>query len=175
VEAKIVDETGETVTNDDVAGELRIRGKNVFKEYWNREAATQKEFDRSGWFCTGDVASRNGEGRYRILGRASADMLKTGGYKVSALEIERELLEHPSVSEVAVLGLPDVDWGQLIAAMVVLRPGHVWDPDQVSLWARQRLASYKVPKRYMTVQDIPKNAMGKVAKNELVKYFVKQP
>ncbi|CAO0789871.1 unnamed protein product [Mucor circinelloides] len=129
VDARIISaETNEDVTEArNVPGMLQIKGKTVFKEYWGRPEATKKEFTEDGWFITGDVAQRVGQrGYFQIMGRNSIDILKTGGEKVSALEIERELLScNLGIQDVAVVGIPDPEWGQKVAAVVVLESGKV--------------------------------------------------
>ncbi|KAI8639741.1 hypothetical protein BD408DRAFT_452965 [Parasitella parasitica] len=130
VQARIISaETNEDVTEArNVPGMLQIKGKTVFKEYWGRADATKKEFTEDGWFITGDIAQRLGHhGYFQIMGRNSIDILKTGGEKVSALEIERELLSCGlSIQDVAVVGIPDHEWGQKVAAVVVMENGKVW-------------------------------------------------
>ena len=118
VEAKVVDEAGQPV-EPGAPGEIVVRGKTVFLEYWGRPKETEKAF-RDGWFLTGDVAVVE-NGIFRILGRSSVDIIKTGGYKVSALEIEEVLLTHPDIKEVAVVGVPDQVWGERIVAALVLQ------------------------------------------------------
>ncbi|MGC1721772.1 MAG: long-chain fatty acid--CoA ligase, partial [Isosphaeraceae bacterium] len=131
--------------------------------------ATQAAF-RDGWFRTGDIAVVE-EGYYRILGRSSVDILKTGGYKISALEIEEAVREHPAVREVAVVGLPDPEWGELIGAALVLAPGEVLTLEELRRWAGDRLAPYKLPTRLLALKELPRNAMGKVTKPDLVRLF----
>lgn len=158
-----------------LTGELHIKGPQVFKEYWRREKATTETFTSDGWFKTGDSAEFDSStGYYRIMGRRSVDILKTGAYKVSALDIEAELLSHPDIHEVAVVGIEDLEWGQIVGAIVALRS--TADPTTFGLktlqdWARSRIASYKLPRRLLIVPQIPRNAMGKVNKKELVKLF----
>ncbi|KAI8047298.1 uncharacterized protein B0P05DRAFT_566362 [Gilbertella persicaria] len=129
VQVRIISsETNEDVTEQrQVPGMLQIKGPTVFKEYWQRPEATKKEFTEDGWFITGDVAQRIGHrGYYQIMGRNSIDIIKTGGEKVSALEIERELLSaNLGIQDVAVVGVPDPEWGQKVAAVVVLEQGKV--------------------------------------------------
>ena len=103
------------------SGELQVRGKTLFKEYLNLKEATEKSFSSDGWFCTGDIAVRHSDGNYRLLGRKSSDIIKSNGYKLSALEIERVLLAHPWISEVAVVGVPHELHGECALAVVVLR------------------------------------------------------
>jgi malonyl-CoA/methylmalonyl-CoA synthetase len=165
VEARIVDEHGE----DAASGELWVRGPNVIREYWKREEATRAAFSEGGWFKTGDTVTRDDDGWFKILGRTSVDILKSGGYKLSALEIEEVLREHTSVGEVAVVGVPDETWGERVVACVVPRDGHVFDGQALRDFAKERLASYKVPKEVAVYESLPRNAIGKVVKPELVR------
>ena len=144
-------------------GEIEVRGDTVFAEYWRRPEETVSSF-RDGWFRTGDIAVIE-DGAYRILGRSSVDIIKTGGYKVSALEIEEVLRTHPAVADCAVVGLPDAEWGERVGAALVLVPGEeVPGDDALRLWLKERLAPYKVPSRLLTLAELPRNAMGKVVK-----------
>lgn len=165
VETRIVDDQG---TDGDGPGELWVRGPSVFFGYHQRDDATREAFV-DGWFKTGDVAVRGPTGHVRLLGRTSTDILKTGGEKVSALEIEEVLLEHPSIGEVAVVGMPDPEWGDRVVAVVVLRANHDEDEAGVRAWAKTRLLPYKVPRQVRFVEALPRNAMGKVLKPELVR------
>lgn len=123
VEARLTDkETGRVIEASDEDGMIEIRGHNVFLEYWRRPEATAKEFTADGWFKTGDVARRNGDGAYFIQGRASVDLIKSRGYKISALEVERKILGLEAVQEVAVVGVAHDEWGQRVAAVVKQRP-----------------------------------------------------
>jgi len=168
VEVRLVDEAG-TPVGPDTPGEIEVRGPGVFLEYWRRPDATRDAF-RERWFRTGDTAVLE-EGRYRILGRSSVDILKTGGFKVSALEIEEELRTHPAVAECAVVGIPDPEWGEKVSVAIELRPGTALTLEELQRWARERLAPYKVPRLLCTVSALPRNAMGKVMKPEVVKLF----
>jgi malonyl-CoA/methylmalonyl-CoA synthetase len=178
-------------------GEIQLRGPTVFREYFRNPAATASEFvedDGDGlgkWFKTGDVAVRqpgpSGAGRseqkwaqgpmYFIRGRKSVDIIKTGGEKVSALEVERELLSLPEVAEAAVMGVQNEQWGQKVAAVVVLseagksagKGGKAWGALDMRRALKDRLANYKVPMEMRVVDGIPRNAMGKVNKKSLVK------
>jgi len=165
VSVRLVDESGREVDDGD-SGEIQVRGPTVFLEYWGRPDATAAMFTDDGWVRTGDVAVRE-DGRYRILGRASVDILKTGGYKVSALEIEHVLLGHPAIDECAVVGIPDAEWGDVVTAVVVLRPGMSLTVTALRDWARAHLASYKLPRRLVTRASLPRNALGKVTKPHL--------
>ncbi len=166
MDVRLVDETGQVV-GEDVPGEIEVRGAGVFGGYWNRPEATAAAF-RDGWFRTGDLAVVEG-GSYRILGRSSVDIIKTGGYKVSALEIENMLLEHPGVRECAVVALPDPEWGERVVAAVVATSEVT--AGELRHWARERLAAYKVPREILAVDALPRNAMGKVRKPEVRALF----
>ena len=165
-------------------GELLVRGPGVFARYWNRAEATAAAFTDDGFFRTGDAVEVADEGgtSWRVLGRASVDILKTGGFKVSALEVEAKLLEHPRVREVSVLGVPDDAYGEVGVAVVALeRDGteagnedhglgaetEIADASALRAWARERMAEYKVPRAFVFVDSIPRNAMGKVNKKSL--------
>ncbi|KAF2103012.1 acetyl-CoA synthetase-like protein [Rhizodiscina lignyota] len=205
VEARLVDsDTGEVICEGkevdaqgrERLGEIQLRGPTVFKEYWRNPDATESEFtaDEDGkgrWFKTGDVAVRRsvdgaGVGKsgdwargkmFFIQGRKSADIIKTGGEKVSALEVEREMLSLPEVAECAVVALPSGNWGQKVAAVVVLsekgktggRRGKGWGPMDMRRALKEKLANYKIPQEMRVVGHIPRNAMGKINKKELVK------
>ena len=168
VDVRIVDEEGAEVAPG-CAGELEVRGHGVFREYWGRPEATAAAF-RSGWFRTGDVAIFEG-GMYRLLGRQSVDIIKSGGYKISALEIEEVLREHPAIGECAVVGIDDPEWGERIAAAVVTRGDRALELEPLRAWARPRLARYKLPTRLLVVLDLPRNAMGKVSKPAVKELF----
>lgn len=166
VEVRLADETGGQVPAG-TPGQIEIRGETVFLEYWRRPDDTRKAF-RNGWFLTGDTAVEE-NGMFRILGRISVDIIKTGGYKVSALEIEEVLRTHPDIKECAVVGTPDHVWGERVCAALVMRGDAVLDLDAFRQWSKERLASYKVPKDIMVLPELPKNAMGKVSKPALKK------
>lgn len=204
VQARLVDtetheviEIGEEVdpaTGRERQGEIQLRGPTIFREYWKNPEATKKEFteDTDGqgkWFKTGDVAVRrnvDGAGQstqdwakgplYFIHGRKSADIIKTGGEKVSALEIEREMLSLPQIDECAVVGLPSEAWGQKVAAVVVLsevgktagKSGKVWSVMDMRRSLKEVLANYKIPQEMKIVNEIPRNAMGKINKKQLI-------
>lgn len=161
VEVRLVNERGEEVAPG-TSGEIEVRGANVFSEYWGKPDATRDAF-RDGWFRTGDTAAVEND-VYRILGRTNTDILKTGGHKVSALEIEETLREHPAVAECAVVGVPDLEWGERVAAALVLREAKALDLEELRAWAKQRLAAHKIPSRLLLLEALPRNAMGKVTK-----------
>ncbi|XP_053127460.1 malonate--CoA ligase ACSF3, mitochondrial isoform X7 [Hemicordylus capensis] len=149
-------------------GELLVKGPAVFQEYWNRPTETRDAFTPDGWFKTGDTAVYK-EGTYWIRGRTSVDIIKSGGYKISALEVERHLLAHPSISDVAVIGAPDMTWGQKISAVVELHEGQTLSLQDLKHWARESMAPYTVPSELILVEKIPRNQMGKVDKKQLFK------
>ena len=162
-----------------------MRGPGVFARYWNRPEATSAAFASDGFFRTGDaVLAADEEGdSWRVLGRVSADILKTGGFKVSALEVEAKLLEHPRVREVSVVGVPDDAYGEVGVAVAALesdgaerktkendeekRKRADAEASALRAWARGRMAEYKVPRAFIFVEAIPRNAMGKVNKKSL--------
>ncbi|XP_030526506.1 probable CoA ligase CCL8 [Rhodamnia argentea] len=178
VEVKIIaeDESGNETPGE---GELCVRSPSLFKEYWKLPQVTKESFIDGGFFKTGDAVRVDEDGYYVILGRTSADIMKVGGYKLSALEIEAVLLEHPVVAECCVLGLPDKDYGEAVCAIIVpeaelkqnggeeLKPALTLK--ELSTWAKDRLAPYKLPTRMFLWDSLPRNAMGKVNKKELNK------
>jgi malonyl-CoA/methylmalonyl-CoA synthetase len=167
VELRLVDESGATIEGSDDAtpGEIQVRGPNLFTEYLNRPDATAAAFD-GDWFATGDMATRDAGGHIRIVGRKATDLIKSGGYKIGAGEIENALLEHPAVAEAAVTGEPDDDLGERIVAWVVpVSPA----PDAAELTdhVAQMLSPHKRPREVRFVDALPRNAMGKVLKGAL--------
>ena len=168
VDVRLVDTRGEPA-NPGTPGELEVRGPTVFLEYWRQPVATRDAF-RDGWFRTGDIAVVQ-DGAYRLLGRASTDILKSGGFKVSALEVEETLRDHPAIAECAVVGVDDAEWGQRVAVAVELRGGSSLTLDELSGWARERLAPYKVPRALRCVAALPRNAMGKIVKAQVAAMF----
>jgi malonyl-CoA/methylmalonyl-CoA synthetase len=165
VDVRLAADDGSTITDEDHPGEIQVRGPNVFLEYWDNPKATAESFTE-GWFRTGDMAVLE-HGYYRIMGRTSIDIIKSGGYKISALEIEGVLLEHPGIAEVAVIGAEDPVWGEAVAAFVVCRSGVQLEADALRQWCRGRLSDYKIPKQVRFVDALPRNAMGKVTKPDL--------
>ena len=169
VELRLVDEANRPVS-DGAAGQIQVRGPTVFTEYWGKSAATTEAFTDDGWFKTGDVAQRE-DGVYRILGRESVDIIKTGGYKVSALEIEDVLRTHEQIDECAVVGVADEEWGQRVAVAAVITPEADLKLEDLRAWCKQQLAAYKVPSLMKTVDALPRNPMGKVTKPDVVELF----
>ncbi len=168
VEVRLVDDEGNTV-DDGMPGELEVRGPSVFVEYWQRPDETSAAF-RDGWFRTGDVAVLE-DGCYRLLGRTSVDIVKTGGFKVSALEIEEVLRAHPDITDCAVVGVADDEWGERVSAAVELKTGSTLSLEALQDWVRPQLAPYKIPRALTTVTALPRNAMGKVVKPEVAALF----
>jgi malonyl-CoA/methylmalonyl-CoA synthetase len=146
-------------------GEVEVRGPNVFGGYWERPEASADAFTADGWFRTGDLAEHDPDGYLRILGR-SKELIITGGYNVFPREVEEALLAHPGVVDAAVVGAPDDEWGERVCAFVVAEPG-VSDDDLVD-WCGTRLAAYKRPRRWERVDEVPRNALGKVVRHALV-------
>jgi len=170
VDVHLVDEAGRPVVRGETTpGEIEVRGATVFLEYWRRPEATAAAF-RDGWFRTGDVAVLD-DGAYRILGRSSVDIIKTGGYKVSALEVEEVLRTHPAIAECAVVGVEDPEWGERICAAVERRGEADLTLAALQAWAKERLAPYKIPRALRSVPALPRNALGKVTKRDVAALF----
>ena len=158
--------TGATV--DDVMGEIAVRGPHVFAGYLDREDATRAVLDSDGWFYTGDMATRSADGQIRIVGRRSSDIIKCGGFKVGAGEVEAALLEHPAVAEAAVIGAEDPDLGERIVAFIVARDAA--SPTlaaEIETHVAKLLSPHKRPREVHLVDALPRNAMGKVQKSVL--------
>lgn len=169
VELRLVDETRAPIAarDDATIGEVAVRGPNVFDGYLDRPDATAAVRDAEGWFYTGDLATVSPDGYVRIVGRRATDLIKTGGFKVGAGEVEAALLEHPAVREAAVVGVPDDDLGERIVAYVVLHEGASADAVALTEHVAQSLASHKRPRAVRFMTELPRNAMGKVLKGEL--------
>lgn len=162
---RLVGEDGSLVPRDgETIGRLEVRTPTIFDGYLNRPDATAEAFGADGWYRTGDVAVIDDGGMHRIVGRESVDLIKSGGYRVGAGEIETALLGHAGVTEVAVVGLPDEDLGQRIVAFVV---GDAQPAELISYVAEQ-LSVHKRPREVRIVASLPRNAMGKVMKKELM-------
>ncbi|KAL9247342.1 hypothetical protein vseg_020783 [Gypsophila vaccaria] len=178
VEVKIIsdDASGNAATP---VGELCVKSPSLFREYWKLPEVTKDSFTDDGFFKTGDAVTTDEDGYFVILGRTSADIMKVGGYKLSALEIEAALLEHPAVSECCVFGLPDKTYGEAVCAIIVpqeeikkkreeeSKPALTLE--ELSSWAKEKLAPYKLPTKLYLWESLPRNAMGKVNKKELKK------
>ena len=163
VDVRIADEAGGPVPTGEV-GTIEVRGPNVFKGYWRMPERTAEEFRDDGFFVTGDLGTLDAEGRVTIVGR-DKDLVISGGYNVYPKEVETLIDEIPEVVESAVIGVPHADFGEGVVAVVVTR-GRV-DDELVRTHLKDRLARYKQPKRVIRVDDLPRNAMGKVQKNVL--------
>jgi fatty acid CoA ligase FadD36 len=159
VDARIVDDAGRPLGADEI-GNLQVRGATLFDGYLGRESPLTED----GWFDTGDAAERAVDGNHRIVGRARDDLIKSGGYRIGAGEIEAVLLDHPAVAEVAVIGVPDADLGQRIVAFVV---GDAVAPSVLIEHVASELSAHKRPREIRFVDALPRNAMGKVQKNRL--------
>jgi len=169
VQVRLKTENGEVVTNEGEPGEIQVRSPSVFLGYWNRPQVTAVSFD-DGWFCTGDMAIVE-DNYYRIMGRQSVDIIKSGGYKLSALEIEAALLDHPAIRECAVVGITDEMWGEKVAVAAVLESGCELDLGTLRTWCAKRLSKYKIPKKFLQVDSLPRNTMGKVTKPAVRNFF----
>jgi len=165
-EARVVDDAGHDVLCGE-PGELWVRGPGLMQGYWGRPEDTATAF-AGGWFRTGDVAVADPDGYLRIVGRRSTDIIKSGGFKIAAPEIEEVLGQHPAVREVAVVGVPDERWGERIAAVIVPATDPPPDPESLVAWVGRHLADYKKPRQLVFVSELPRNAMGKLQKPVLV-------
>lgn len=165
-EARVVDDTSRDVAPGEL-GELWVRGPGLMQGYWGRPRDTAEAFT-DGWFRTGDVVVADPDGYLRIVGRRSTDIIKSGGFKIAAPEIEEVLLAHPGVREAAVVGVPDHRWGERIAAAIVPATDPPPDPDALVAWVGRHLADYKKPRQLALVPELPRNALGKVQKPALV-------
>lgn len=166
-EARIVDVRTRQPLPDGVIGEIQVRGPHVFAGYWRNPQATAAAFDTDGWFNTGDLGWRSADGYFTITGRAR-ELIISGGYNIYPREVEEVLLDHPAVAEVAVVGLPDPEFGEQVVAVVVptVQPRDGLEQELID-WCRARLASYKKPRRVIFAATLPRNALGKVQKHLL--------
>jgi malonyl-CoA/methylmalonyl-CoA synthetase len=166
MQLRLVNEQGEIVQDE---GELQVKGKNLFNGYWNQESETKKSFTKDGWFKTGDLV-RLAEGYYYIVGRLSTDIIKSGGYKISALEIEAVILQHSDVKECAVVGIADETWGERIGAAIIWKENAITLEELRSMLS-DKLAVYKLPTLLISTATLPRNAMGKLVKADVKKLF----
>jgi len=164
VEVRLENDKGEIIDNEGEAGQLLIKGPQVFQGYLNLPDKTKESF-KDGWFITGDVVMLE-KGYYKILGRDSVDIIKSGGYKISALEIEDVLLRNPKIKECAVVGMPDDKWGEIVAAAIVAKAEDI-KSEEIQAWCSSYLSDYKIPRRMIVMKNLPKNSMGKITKPEL--------
>lgn len=164
VETRIVDDDDRDAGVGEV-GELVVRGPNVFVGYWMRPAETAEAF-RGGWFHTGDLGRMDGEGFITLVDRKK-DMIISGGENVYPIEVEQVLLGHPAIVDAAVVGGPDPRWGETVHGVVVAKAGEPLDPEELITWCRDRLAHFKCPRRIHLVDELPRNATGKLLKTEI--------
>jgi len=169
IDVRVVDEAGREVETGQ-SGELVARGQNVTRGYWKNEDETERAF-RGGLFRTGDVGYQDADGYFYILDRVK-DMIVTGGENVYSGEVEAVIAEHPAVREVAVFGIPDPQWGEIVAACVVLEPGHPLSVEDLIAYCRRSLANYKIPRRVeFSENELPKGGSGKILKRVLRERF----
>ncbi|MEV7026128.1 acyl-CoA synthetase [Kitasatospora sp. NPDC093558] len=167
VRTRLVGEDGAPVPSDgETVGELQVAGPTLFSGYLNRPDADAEAWTADGWFRTGDVAVIGADGFHRIVGRASVDLIKSGGYRIGAGEVEAALRDHPAVADAAVVGAPDEDLGQAVVAYVI--PDGPVTGDQLTAFVAERLSVHKRPRRVVLVPELPRNAMGKVLKKQLL-------
>jgi malonyl-CoA/methylmalonyl-CoA synthetase len=171
IEVRIADpESGAELTQPDTIGMIEVRGPNVFSGYWRMPEKTAAEFRQDGFFITGDLGKRDARGYVYIVGRGK-DLIITGGYNVYPIEVEMEIDALPGVHESAVIGVPHPDFGEGVTAVVVPQPNATLDEAAIRGALEQRLAKFKVPKRVVLVDELPRNTMGKVQKNALRERF----
>ncbi|GAB2738795.1 AMP-binding protein [Kitasatospora kifunensis] len=167
VATRLVGEDGQPLPADgESVGELQVSGPVLFDGYLNRPAADAEVRTEDGWFRTGDVATIGPDGFHRIVGRASVDLIKSGGFKIGAGEVEAALRDHPQVADAAVVGAPDPDLGQAVVAFVI--PAGPVTGDELTAFVAERLSVHKRPRRVVLVDELPRNAMGKVLKKRLL-------
>ncbi len=165
-EARVVDISTRQALPPGEIGEIEVRGPHVFAGYWNRPDATAEAFEPDGWFKTGDLGWYSHDGYYTITGRAR-ELIISGGYNIYPREVEDVLATHPAIAEVAVIGIPDPEMGEQVIAVVVPKEGHTPTTNEIIAFCRERLASYKKPRRIVFVRELPRNALGKVQKHLL--------
>ncbi|WP_078428631.1 class I adenylate-forming enzyme family protein [Alkalihalobacterium alkalinitrilicum] len=171
-EVKVVNENGDEVEVGEI-GELILRGETIMKEYYNKPEETAKTL-RDGWLYTGDLASVDEDGYISLVDRRK-DMVITGGENVYSVEVEYALDEHPHIVESAVIGTPDPKWGELVTAVIVVKEGEQLSEEEINAFCRQRLAGYKVPKKFLFIDQLPRNASGKIQKFILREKYTGNP
>lgn len=167
-DVKIITTKGKEAKAGEV-GELLIRGKHVFHQYWNNPAATKEAF-HEGWLHTGDLARCDEEGYHYIVGRKK-EMIITGGENVYPLEVEQCINKHPAINEVAVIGVPHQKWGEMVIAVVSLKPDEQVTKVELTTYCQAKIGKYKVPKEFIFVEEIPKTHVGKIDKSNLQKTY----
>ncbi|RIW28430.1 long-chain fatty acid--CoA ligase [Bacillus salacetis] len=163
---KIISAEGGEAGTDEV-GELYLCGSHLFEYYWNNEEETREAW-KDGWFHTGDLARKDKDGYYYIVGRKK-DMIITGGENVYPLEVENWIEAHEAVEEVAVIGIPDEKWGEKVVAFVTVKRGMNLQAEELEYYCKKKLTKYKIPKNFYTIDQLPKTHVGKINKNELRK------
>jgi len=171
VEMKVIDEEGRELTTGEV-GEIIARGPRVMSGYWKDDEKTSKTIDKDGWVHTGDMGYVDEGGYFFLAGRAT-DMIIRAGENISPEEVEGAIHSHPKVSECAVIGIPDEEWGEVPMAVAVLKEGETATPEEIMEHCRANLASYKRPRSVVFVDSLPRNPMGKVIKRELREIYGK--
>jgi malonyl-CoA/methylmalonyl-CoA synthetase len=168
VELRLVDDDGEPVevSDDETVGEVQVRGPNLFLGYLNRPDATEEAFS-DGWFRTGDVATRASDGYIRLIGRQATDLIKSGGFRIGAGEIEAALNEHPGIAEAAITGEPDPDLGERIVAWIVPAADPPPTKEEIADHVARLLTPHKRPREVRYLDSLPRNDMGKVLKKSL--------
>jgi len=174
IDSEAADRGELTDVADGTIGEIVMRGPNLFSGYWNRPDDTRRAF-LDGYLRSGDLALREADGMVRIVGRSSVDIIKSRGYKISAVEIEECLQRHPQVQEVAVVGVPDADQGERVVAAVTPLPGSSVTAEAIRAFAREHLAPHKAPSRIVFVHEIPRTGPGKFKKKELLRRLREVP
>ncbi|MHA8109166.1 acyl-CoA synthetase [Aquirufa sp. A-Brett2-W8] len=165
VQVRLADEEDNVIPGKEI-GEIQVKGPNVFNEYWQIPESTAESFTKDGFFKTGDIATMDELGGYRILGRNSVDIIKSGGYKISALEIEEVLRTYPGIDDCCVVGVENEEWGELVSAAIVCKDD--FDTKALNAWMREQMPAYKTPRAYHRLAELPRNAMGKVTKKDVV-------
>ena len=173
-ELRIVDADGSTITRPRTNGEVVTRGPNIMKGYWNNQPATEAAIDQAGWFHTGDIGYLDEDGFLYIADRLK-DMVITGGENVYPAEVESALYDHPAIAEIAVIGLPDHQWGEAVVAVAALKPGATLELEDLRAFATERLARYKLPRRLELLPALPRNPAGKVLKFQLRARYAAHP
>ncbi len=166
VSARIVDPETEVPLPDGEVGEVQIKGAHVCKGYWQQPQKTAEAFTPDGWLRTGDMGLRGADGYYTLKGRAK-DLIITGGMNVYPPEVELVLMEHPAVAACAVVGCPDIEWGEQVVAVIIPKQGVTADEEAICAFCREHLAGYKAPRRVLFVDEFPANALGKIQKAKL--------
>lgn len=166
VEVRIVDPATEELLPDNEVGAVQIRGANVCKGYWRQPDKTDAAFTDDGWFRTGDLGMREPDGYITLKGR-SKDLVISGGYNVYPPEVELVLKQHPAVGDVAVIGCADDEWGEIVTAVIIPAPNTNPTVEEIAAHCKQHLASYKLPRKIVFVEEFPRNALGKIQKAQL--------